>query len=125
MNFASAVLPKKALYTVPNSATSKVTYYVPKLSACPKVTASVNFPNGLDDDSGVIPWKGRFEGVSSLRGMPISSRVLAKRRLMELPPSMRTRAILIFRIVGSTTIGYFPGIVVVVGWSASENLIFW
>src|SRR5512141_1774804 len=37
---------------------------------------------------------------------------------------MRTRATLIFRIVGSTTIGYRPGMMAVLGWSSSENSIF-
>lgn len=58
MNFASAVLPKMALYVVSNSATSKVICYVQKLSACSKVIASVILPNGLDNDFGVILWKG-------------------------------------------------------------------
>src|SRR5512141_2881444 len=48
---------------------------------------------------------------------------MAKRRLMELPPSTRTHATLIFRIVGSTTIGYHPGITAALGWSSSENSI--
>jgi hypothetical protein len=58
MNLTSAVLPMMALRAVLNSATSRVIYSVRKLSAYLKVTGNVILPNGLDDDSGVITWKG-------------------------------------------------------------------
>jgi hypothetical protein len=41
--------------------------------------------------------------------------VLAKSRLIELLPSMRTLATFMFRIVGSTTVGYLPGVVAMLG----------
>lgn len=50
--------------------------------------------------------------MSSLLGIPIASRVSAKRRLIVLPSLMRTRATLTFQIVGSTTIGYLSGVVI-------------
>lgn len=90
MNFASAALPMMALYAVSNSGTSKVICSIQKLFAWPKVMGSVILSNGLDDDSGVIPWKGWPVGINLLRGIPIASKVLAKSKLMELPPSMRT-----------------------------------
>ena len=68
--------------------------------------------------------EGLIGGVNSLRGIPIASKVLVKRRLIELPPSIRTRATLILRMVGLTMIGYRPGMTAVFGWSSSENSIF-
>lgn len=115
MNLAKAVLPRKALYVVLKSATSKVIFSVRKLLCMPNVTGRVIFPSSFEDDSGVILWKGCSEGFSLLLGIPITSRAPVKRRLIELPPSIKTRGTLIFLIVGSTTIGYHTGVVFMVG----------
>lgn len=124
MNFASVVLLRIALYEVLNSVTLNVIFLVPKLMVVQNSPTKWSSPSVLRM---VLGWsRGRVIG-----GFELSSRNshrvkgVGEERLIELPPSIMMRKILIFLIMGSTTIGYHLGAVVKVGWSSLENLIFW
>src|SRR6266540_4086131 len=108
MNLARAGLPRIVWYATSKSATSNVTSSVRKFSREPKVTDNLIVPSGVAEVPGMTPWNGTQFRFSSERGIFMSSRVLVKRMLSPLPPSIRTLLSLIVRTIGSNTRGVMP-----------------
>src|SRR6266540_856602 len=105
MNLARASLPRIARYAASKSATSKEIYSVRKFSREPSVTGNLIVPSGVAEVTGMTPWNSARLCFSLGRGIFISSRVLAKRMLSPLPPSIRTLLSLVVRTIGSNTRG--------------------
>ena len=66
-------------------------------------------PSGIAEVPGITPWNSELLRLSLERGIFMSSRVLAKRMLSPLPPSIRTLLSFTVRMIGSNTRGYRPG----------------
>jgi hypothetical protein len=81
-----------------------------KFSWVSNVTGRVICPTSVTMALGTIPRKGTLQDCSAILGRPIWSIVFRNRMLIELPPSTRTRLILLSLMMGLMIRGYRPDV---------------
>src|SRR3954467_12641922 len=93
------------------------------LPGLPKMTSREILPRGSAGNVGMTPWNCVSVFAKASGGIPMTFRVLAKRRFRPLPPSIRTLPMLNPPIWASTTSAAWPGRGTDGGWLSRLKLI--